>query len=141
MCAGREFAQSSLAPLVSFWLSPGRHVEQDDDGDNDQDGDDDGNHPGADAGIVHWLVDLECLIGAFPAHGVLNLLRIGGHGDSPLDEADESALGDRIVAGTVPRTMNREVESAESRRSIWRRNGAVLTAMQTGSFDATPSAQ
>src|SRR5215204_4746742 len=115
MWAGRELAQSSLTPLVSWRLSPGHHVEQHDDGDDDQDGDDDGNHPGSDAGVTHWLVELECLIGAFPAHGVLNLLRIGGHGDSPLDEADESALGDRIVAGTVPRTMNREVERARSR--------------------------
>src|SRR5215213_1284544 len=114
MWAGRELAQSSLAPLVSDWLSPGRHVEQHNDDGNGHDGDDDRDHPGADARIVNGFVDLECLIDAFPAHSVLILLRIDRHDEapSPSDEADATALGDRRVAGTVPGMTGREDEKA-----------------------------
>src|SRR3954470_22506570 len=115
MWAGRAFAQSSLAPLVFDWLSPGRHVEQHDDDGNGHDGDDDGDHPGADAGITNGFVDLECLIDAFPAYGVLILLRIDGHDESPLHEAAGTALGERGVAGTVPGIARREGEESRSR--------------------------
>src|SRR4051794_24795737 len=115
MWAGRAFAQSSLAPLVFDWLSPGRHVEQHDDDGNGHDGDDDGDHPGADAGIANGFIDLECLIDAFPAYGVLILLRIDGHDESPSQEADGTALGERSVAGTVPGMRSREVEKSRSR--------------------------
>src|SRR5215207_1656087 len=118
----------SVITRSSRFLSPGRHVEQHDDGDDDQDGDDDGDHPGSDAGVVNGFVDLERLIDALPAHGVLILLRIGGHEESPfpLDEADGTALGETIVAGTVPGTV------------ISRRNGALLASTQMGSLNATP---
>src|SRR5215212_3393369 len=101
MWAGRALAQSSLAPLDSDWLSPGCHVEQHDD---------DGNHPRANAGIANGFVDLECLIDAFAAYGVLILLRVDGHDESPSHEADGTALGDRGVAGTVPGMTSRERE-------------------------------
>src|SRR5215213_8428388 len=114
MWAGRELAQSSLAPLVSAWLSPGRHVEQHDDDNNGHDGDDDGDHPGADAGIANGLIDLECLIDAFPAYGVLILLRIDGHDESPSPEADGTALGKRGVAGTMPGMRSRGVEKPKN---------------------------
>src|SRR5215208_6267297 len=54
----------------SRFLSTGRHVEQDGYGRNHQDGDDDGDHAGSDAWVVNGFVNLECLVDAFPAHGV-----------------------------------------------------------------------
>src|SRR5215212_10218348 len=118
----------SVISRSSRFLSPGHHVEQHDDDDNGHDGDDDGNHSGSNARVTSWRVDLERLIGAFPAHGVLNLLWIGGHEKSPfpLDEADGPALGDRVVAGTVPGTTTRS------------RNEAFLWGSKRGSLDATP---
>src|ERR687893_238250 len=111
MCAGPELAHSSACSSRFCLLSPGRHVEQHDDDDKGHDGDDDGDYPGADAGIANRFVDLECLIDAFPAHGVckLILLRIDGHEESPLHEADGTALGERDVAGTVPGMTSRGV--------------------------------
>jgi hypothetical protein len=54
----------------------------------------------------------------------LNLLWIGGHEESPfpLDEADGPALGDSVVAGTVPGTTTRSRNEAffwGSKRGRW----------------------